>query len=55
MVFGVFCRDDLTAWGRELKVAVDIGANIGVAALYFLSRKFIVCRVCLRTGTAECR
>jgi len=36
-VFGVFCRDDYRM-GRELKVAVDIGANIGVATLYFLSR-----------------
>jgi FkbM family methyltransferase len=36
-VFGVFCRDDYHV-GAELKVAVDIGANIGIATLYFLTR-----------------
>ena len=36
-MFGVFCRDDYRM-GKELRVAVDIGANIGVATLYFLSR-----------------
>jgi FkbM family methyltransferase len=36
-VFGVFCRADYQM-GNQLKVAVDIGANIGIASLYFLSR-----------------
>jgi FkbM family methyltransferase len=36
-VFGVFCRDDYSV-GSQLKVAMDIGANIGVATLYFLTR-----------------
>ena len=33
----VFCREDYAA-GSELCVAVDIGSNIGVSALYFLTR-----------------
>lgn len=33
----IFCRGDYRA-GRDLRVAVDIGANIGIAALYFLTR-----------------
>jgi FkbM family methyltransferase len=33
----VFCRLDY-ATGRELEVAVDVGANIGISALYFLTR-----------------
>jgi FkbM family methyltransferase len=33
----VFCREDYAA-GPELRVAVDIGSNIGVSALYFLTR-----------------
>jgi FkbM family methyltransferase len=36
-VFGVFCRDDYHT-DSQLKVAVDIGANIGIATLYFLTR-----------------
>jgi len=36
-LFGVFCRDDYRV-GPDLKVAVDIGANIGMTSLYFLSR-----------------
>jgi FkbM family methyltransferase len=33
----IFCREDYTA-GPELRVAVDIGSNIGISALYFLTR-----------------
>jgi FkbM family methyltransferase len=33
----VFCREDYKA-GPELEVAVDIGSNIGLSALYFLTR-----------------
>jgi FkbM family methyltransferase len=33
----VFCRQDYRA-GSDLRVAVDIGANIGIASLYFLTR-----------------
>lgn len=33
----VFCRLDYRA-GSELGVAVDVGANIGIASLYFLTR-----------------
>jgi FkbM family methyltransferase len=33
----VFCRRDYAASG-DLRVAVDIGSNIGVSALYFLTR-----------------
>jgi FkbM family methyltransferase len=33
----VFCREDYAA-GPELGVAVDIGSNIGLSALYFLTR-----------------
>jgi FkbM family methyltransferase len=33
----VFCRQDYRA-GADLGVAVDIGANIGLATLYFLTR-----------------
>lgn len=36
-VFGVFCRNDYRA-DLQLNVAVDLGANIGVATLYFLTR-----------------
>lgn len=36
-VMGVFCRDDY--WiGPDAKVVVDVGANIGIASLYFLTR-----------------
>jgi FkbM family methyltransferase len=33
----IFCRDDYRA-PDDLAVAVDIGANIGISALYFLTR-----------------
>lgn len=33
----VFCRQDYRA-GTDLRVAVDLGANIGISALYFLTR-----------------
>ena len=33
----VFGREDYRA-GRDLRVAVDIGSNIGISALYFLTR-----------------
>jgi FkbM family methyltransferase len=33
----IFCRRDYRA-GDDLRVAVDVGANIGIAALYFLTR-----------------
>lgn len=33
----VFCRQDYRA-GPDLRVAVDVGANIGLASLYFLTR-----------------
>ena len=36
-LFGVFCRNDYRA-GRRLNVAIDIGANLGIATLYFLTR-----------------
>ena len=33
----VFCRQDYRA-GTDLRVAVDLGANIGISALYFLTQ-----------------
>jgi FkbM family methyltransferase len=33
----VFCREDYRA-GPDLEVVVDIGSNIGISALYFLTR-----------------
>ena len=33
----VFCRQDYAA-GPDLRVVVDIGSNIGISALYFLTR-----------------
>jgi FkbM family methyltransferase len=33
----VFCREDYAA-GPELRTVVDIGSNIGISALYFLTR-----------------
>jgi FkbM family methyltransferase len=33
----IFCRQDYRV-GGELRVAVDVGANIGLSALYFLTR-----------------
>jgi len=33
----IFCRGDYSC-GRDLRVAVDVGANIGISALYFLTR-----------------
>ncbi len=36
-VMGVFCREDYHI-GSQAKVVVDIGANIGIASLYFLTR-----------------
>ena len=36
-VHEIFCREDYFA-GEDLGVAVDIGSNIGISALYFLSR-----------------
>jgi FkbM family methyltransferase len=33
----VFCREDYAA-GPSLRVVVDIGSNIGISALYFLTR-----------------
>lgn len=36
-IFGVFCRNDYLV-DSQVKVAIDIGANIGIASLYFLSR-----------------
>jgi FkbM family methyltransferase len=36
-VVEVFCREDYRV-GANLEVAVDVGANIGISALYFLTR-----------------
>jgi FkbM family methyltransferase len=36
-VFGVFCREDYRLDGAP-RIVVDIGANIGVASVYFLTR-----------------
>jgi FkbM family methyltransferase len=36
-VFGIFCREDYNI-DSSSKVIIDIGANIGVASLYFLTR-----------------
>jgi FkbM family methyltransferase len=33
----VFCREDYAA-GHDLRTVVDIGSNIGISALYFLTR-----------------
>jgi FkbM family methyltransferase len=33
----IFCREDYRV-GSDLRVAVDIGSNIGISALYFLTR-----------------
>jgi FkbM family methyltransferase len=33
----VFCREDYRA-GAEVEVVVDVGSNIGISALYFLTR-----------------
>jgi hypothetical protein len=33
----IFCRGDYR-YGPDLRVAVDVGANIGISALYFLTR-----------------
>ncbi len=33
----IFCREDYRV-GDELAVAVDVGSNIGISALYFLTR-----------------
>jgi FkbM family methyltransferase len=33
----IFCREDYRA-GPDLRVVVDIGSNIGISALYFLTR-----------------
>lgn len=38
----IFAREDYRA-GAELRVAVDIGSNIGISALYFLSRNPTAC------------
>lgn len=41
----IFCREDYAA-DELLRVAVDIGANVGLAALYFLTRNsysFVYC------------
>ncbi len=37
----VFCRHDYGAWSRAdaPRVVVDVGANIGVSAVYFLTRR----------------
>ena len=34
----IFCREDYRT-GSECRVIVDIGSNIGISALYFLTRK----------------
>lgn len=36
--YSVFCREDYKTSPRRSFMALDLGANIGVAALYFLSR-----------------
>lgn len=36
-VMGVFCREDYRI-GSGAKVVIDVGANIGIASLYFLTR-----------------
>jgi len=35
--YEIFCRLDYLA-KTDIKVVVDIGSNIGISALYFLSR-----------------
>jgi FkbM family methyltransferase len=37
-LFGVFCRDDYATESRRAFFFFDIGANVGFAAAYFLSR-----------------
>ena len=42
----VFCREDYRA-PRDVRVVVDLGANIGLSALYFLTRNPAVrCHLC---------
>jgi FkbM family methyltransferase len=36
-VIGIFCREDYRA-SRSIQVIVDVGSNIGLSALYFLTR-----------------
>ena len=48
----VFCRQDYRA-GTDLRVAVDLGANIGISALYFLTRKRRFAGLLLGTGPEE--
>ncbi len=35
----IFCREDYTA-SADVKVVVDIGSNIGISVLYFMSRNY---------------
>src|ERR1700738_1215346 len=37
-LFSIFCRLDYQTGGGEASVFLDVGANIGLASLYFLSR-----------------
>jgi FkbM family methyltransferase len=37
-LFSIFCRLDYQTSGGEASVFLDVGANIGLASLYFLSR-----------------
>lgn len=45
-VLGVFCREDYRIADRERSIVVDVGSNVGISALYFLTRhpeNFVYC------------
>ncbi len=48
----IFARRDCAA-GTNLQVAVDVGANIGIASLYFLSRNHSSRVYCVEADPAE--
>ena len=52
-VHEIFGREDYAA-GNDLRVVVDIGSNVGISALYFLTRNH-TSRCYARTGAAQRR
>jgi FkbM family methyltransferase len=54
-LFSIFCRRDYRTDGNERYCFIDIGANIGISALYFLSRNHENTVVCYEPDPANLR
>jgi FkbM family methyltransferase len=52
-LFSIFCREDYRTQAVQPAVYVDVGANIGIAAVYFLSRHPRNIAICFEPDAAN--